>query len=91
MNASSGSNNNSGATTSTSQAVSRILTRQITQCVEKSLNDFEFLEVLGKGSYSSVQRCVHKETKKQYAVKVSCKCFLRINFKNDSYFCFFRS
>lgn len=55
----------------TSETVSKILSCTITKCKERSLNDYEFLEELGKGSYSCCRRCIHKETKKQYAVKVN--------------------
>ncbi|XP_054163480.1 ribosomal protein S6 kinase 2 beta-like [Oppia nitens] len=53
-----------------SQSMSRILLRTITKCKERSLNDYEFFEELGKGSYSCCRRCVHKESGKQYAVKI---------------------
>ncbi|CAG2122348.1 unnamed protein product, partial [Medioppia subpectinata] len=67
--------NNTNATNSyespkASQSVSRILLRTITKCKERSLHDYEFFEELGKGSYSCCRRCVHKETAKQYAVKI---------------------
>ena len=61
---------NSPETANTSQSVSRMLLRTITKCKERSLNDYEFFEELGKGSFSSCRRCVHKETGKEYAVKV---------------------
>ena len=64
---------NSPETANTSQSVSRMLLRTITKCKERTLNDYEFLEELGKGSYSCCRRCVHKESGKQYAVKVSHK------------------
>lgn len=57
-------------TATASQSVSRLLSRTITKCKERSLNDYEFFEELGKGTYSCCRRCVHKETVKQYAVKV---------------------
>lgn len=37
----------------------------------RSLKDFDFFEELGKGSFSRCCRCVHRESGKQYAVKVS--------------------
>lgn len=45
----------------------------------RSLNDFQFLEELGRGSFSNCQRCVHIESDKQYAVKV-CLVWLFIFF-----------
>nr|XP_046919811.1 ribosomal protein S6 kinase 2 beta-like [Dermatophagoides farinae] len=36
----------------------------------RSLNDFQFLEILGRGSFANCQRCVHIESDKQYAVKI---------------------
>lgn len=56
-----------------STRVGRILNCTITKCKERSLNDYEFLEELGKGSYSVCRKCLHKESKKQFAVKV---CFI---------------
>ncbi len=57
-------------TANASHSVSRMLSRTITKCKERSLNDYDFFEELGKGSYSRCQRCVHNESGKQYAVKV---------------------
>mmetsp|Transcript_45565 Transcript_45565/g.108029 ORF Transcript_45565/g.108029 Transcript_45565/m.108029 type:complete len:506 (+) Transcript_45565:113-1630(+) len=37
---------------------------------KQSPNDFEFLEMLGEGSYSRVMRAVHKATEQEFAVKV---------------------
>ena len=61
---------NSPETANTSHNVSKMLLRTITKCKERSLNDYEFFEELGKGSFSCCRRCVHKESGKQYAVKV---------------------
>lgn len=49
----------------------------------RSLNDFQFLEILGRGSFANCQRCVHIESDKQYAVKVFIQKFLSLmSFKN---------
>jgi serine/threonine protein kinase len=32
--------------------------------------DYEVKEVLGRGAFSSVKRCINKQTKKEFAVKV---------------------
>ena len=39
----------------------------------RSLSDFKFLEELGNGSFSMCRRCLHRESGKQYAVKVCYK------------------
>lgn len=44
--------------------------RVISRCKGRSLSEYEFFEVLGKGSFSICKRCLHTETKQQYAVKV---------------------
>ena len=36
----------------------------------RSLKDFDILEELGKGSFSKCCRCIHRESGKQYAIKV---------------------
>lgn len=38
----------------------------------RTLDEFEFLEVIGEGSFSVCQRCVHVQSKQELAVKVSC-------------------
>ena len=37
----------------------------------RSLKEFQFCEEIGRGAFSVCKRCVHKETGKSYAVKVS--------------------
>lgn len=44
----------------------------------KSLSDFDFYEELGRGTFSKCVKGVHRETGKQYAVKVGKKGFLNI-------------
>ena len=41
------------------------------KCKGRSLNEYDFLRVLGKGSFSVCQMCLHKESGQKYAVKVS--------------------
>jgi len=36
----------------------------------KIVNEFIFLETLGRGAYSKVKKCINKNTKEEYAVKV---------------------
>lgn len=43
---------------------------RISQVKGRSLADYEFMEELGKGSFSVVKRCVHKESNTHYAVKI---------------------
>lgn len=38
----------------------------------RTLDEFEFHEVIGEGSFSVCQRCVHVQSKQEFAVKVSC-------------------
>lgn len=52
-------------------SVSRRFNRQNTKPIERSLNDYVFMETLGSGSYSQCKKCYHKESDKYYAVKVS--------------------
>lgn len=37
----------------------------------KSISDFKFMEQIGRGGFSYCHRCIHLETKKEYAVKVN--------------------
>jgi serine/threonine protein kinase len=47
-----------------------------------SKNDFEVLELLGKGAYAKVVKAVHKETKQVKAIKVIDKTFMeRVSIK----------
>jgi serine/threonine protein kinase len=39
-------------------------------------------DVLGAGSFSTVYRCVHRETKAEFAVKVVEKTFEKSNARN---------
>ena len=43
----------------------------------KIVNNFIFQEIIGRGAYSKVKRCIDKETKKELAVKVIKNYFLR--------------
>jgi p90 ribosomal S6 kinase len=43
----------------------------ISKCKGRTLSEYEFLEVIGSGSFSVCKRCVHTTTGKEYAVKVS--------------------
>ena len=43
----------------------------------KIVNNFIFQEIIGRGAYSKVKRCIDKETKKELAVKVIKNYLLR--------------
>ena len=43
----------------------------------KIVNDFLFIETIGKGAYSKVKRVINLKTKKEYAVKILNKRLLR--------------
>ena len=36
----------------------------------RTLSEYDFLETIGTGSYSICKRCVHRETRQEYAVKI---------------------
>ena len=43
----------------------------------KVVNEFYFLDTIGKGAYSKVKKCINLNTKKEYAVKILNKRLLR--------------
>ena len=43
----------------------------------KIVNDFLFIETIGKGAYSKVKRVINLKTKKEYAVKILNKRLLQ--------------
>jgi p90 ribosomal S6 kinase len=54
-----------------SSVISRLKSADIlSKCKARSLNEYEFHQEIGQGSYSICKRCVHKETNQQYAVKI---------------------
>ena len=43
----------------------------------KVVNEFYFLDTIGKGAYSKVKKCINLNTNKEYAVKILNKRLLR--------------
>ena len=43
----------------------------------RTLDEYEFHEVIGRGSFSTCQRCVHVQSKQEFAVKVRFRFFSR--------------
>lgn len=65
-------NNNNHSMPDPSTASSKSKTPNvISKCKGRTLSEYEFLEVIGSGSFSVCKRCVHVTTGKEYAVKVS--------------------
>lgn len=42
----------------------------ISKCKGRMISEYQFLEVIGKGSFSVCKRCVHTTTQQEYAVKI---------------------
>lgn len=41
----------------------------------RTLDEYEFHQVIGRGSFSTCQRCVHVQSKQEFAVKVRFRFF----------------
>ena len=54
---------------------SKLRSKGISKCKGRSLSEYDFLDELGRGSFSVVKRAIHRETGQVYAVKVCCAFF----------------
>jgi len=52
--------------------VKKIAVQTIASSPKSFYDEYEEKEEIGIGSYSVCKRCIHKSTKKEYAVKVGC-------------------
>ncbi|TFK54040.1 kinase-like protein [Heliocybe sulcata] len=64
-----------------SRAASRVRGSRNSSASRVSAVDFQFGEILGEGSYSTVMRAVHRATGQEYAIKVLDKNHLKRNNK----------